>query len=68
MNEPSATDLRHDVDEAREVWQEAARVMGLHRELASMYRSGSKDKRTMGILWERIEEGERGLRRQGVYL
>jgi cellobiose-specific phosphotransferase system component IIA len=68
MIEPTAADLEHDVDEARELWQEAARVMGLHRELASMYRTNSKDKRTIATLWERINEGEANLRRQGVYL
>lgn len=50
------------------MWEEAARVMGLHRELAYMYRTKSRDKRTIAFLWERIEEGEAALRAIGVYL
>lgn len=68
MTEPTAEDLKHSVDEARWVWEEAARVMGLHRELAHLYRTHSKDKRTIAQLWELIEQGEYGLRAIGVQL
>lgn len=68
MNEPTAEDLQHGLEDARWVWEEAARVLGLHRELAHLYRTRSKDKRTINALWERIEEGEYGLRAIGVYL
>lgn len=68
MNEPTAQDLEHSLDEARDIWQEAARVMALHRELASLYRTKSKDKTRIETLWDRIREGEAGLSRQGVYL
>jgi hypothetical protein len=66
--EPNATALEHDIDDARWVWQEAARIMALHRELASLYRNKSKDKRTIETLWHRIDEGEANLRALGVYL
>ncbi len=65
--EDSAT-LGHDPEEARWIWQEAARVLSLHRELASLYRNKSTDTRTIKKLWELIDEGEFGLRLVGVYL
>lgn len=67
-DEPTAEDLAHEVDEARWVWQEAARLYGLHRELAYLYRTGSKDRRTIDALWDRIEEGEYALKMIGVEL
>lgn len=67
-NEPTAEDLGHDVSDARWVWQEAARIYALHRELAYLYKTGSKDRRTIDTLWERIEEGEYALRTIGVEL
>jgi len=68
MSEPSAADLWHDPDEAKWVWTEAARVLGLHRELANLYRNRSTDTRTIRRLWELIEEGEYALRLVGVNL
>jgi hypothetical protein len=60
--------LRHDPGEARWVWEEAARIYGLHTELANLYRNKSNDKRTINKLWELIEEGEYALRTVGVSL
>lgn len=60
--------LRHDPNEARWVWEEAARIYGLHNELANLYRNKSGDKRTIGKLWDLIEEGEYALRVVGVNL
>lgn len=68
MAEPTASDLKHSPEDAKWVWQEAARIMALHRELAVLYRSGGRDKRTIKTLWERIDEGEYALRAVGVYL
>jgi hypothetical protein len=68
MTEPTAEDLKHNLEDARWVWEEAARILGLHRELAYLYRTGGRDKRTIRELWERIEEGEYGLRAIGVQL
>lgn len=67
-NEPTAADLWHDPEDAKWVWTEAARVLGLHRELAYLYRSTSSDKRTIARLWELIDEGEYALRLVGVHL
>lgn len=66
--EPTAEDLWHNPEDAKWVWQEAARILGLHRELANLYRNNSTDKRTIKQLWTLIEEGEYGLRTVGVYL
>lgn len=60
--------LEHDPDDARHIWEEAARVYRLHNELANLYRANSQDKRTIRTLWDRIEEGEYGLRALGVSL
>lgn len=67
-DEPTAADLAHDTEDARWVWEEAARLYGLHRELAYLYRSGGRDRRTIDALWGRIEEGEYALRMIGVEL
>jgi hypothetical protein len=60
--------LRHDPEQARWIWEEAARIYGLHNELASLYRNNSRDKRTINDLWALIEEGEYALRVVGVAL
>ncbi len=66
--DPTAADLWHDPEDAKWVWVEAARVLALHRELASLYRNKSTDKRTIDRLWELIDEGEYALRLVGVQL
>jgi len=63
-----ANELEHSLEDARWVWEEAARILGLHRELAYLYRTKSSDKRTIKALWESIDEGEYGLRAIGVEL
>lgn len=68
MGEPTAGDLHHSLEDAKWVWQEAARIMALHRELAHLYQRGGRDKRTIRALWEKIDEGEYALRTAGVYL
>lgn len=66
--EPTAEDLEYSLDEARWIWEEAAAVMRLHGELASLYRTNSRDKRTIKLLWQQIEQREAALRLAGVYL
>jgi hypothetical protein len=65
---PGPEQLAYTLEEARWVWEETARVMALHRELADMYRNNSRDTRTIRTIWERIEEGEAPLRAIGVSL
>jgi CDP-glycerol glycerophosphotransferase (TagB/SpsB family) len=66
--EPTSEDLYHKLEDARWIWEEAARVYRLHGELASLYRTRSNDKRTIRTLWEKIDEGEAALRLVGVQL
>lgn len=66
--ETNADQLQYPLEEARWVWEEAARVMRLHGELASLYRAKSRDRGTMNLLWEKIEEGEAALALIGVRL
>jgi len=66
--EEDSGSLDYSLEDARWVWEEAARIMALHRELADMYRNGSRDKRTIRTMWERIEEGEHALAAIGVFL
>lgn len=61
-------ELKYDPDEARWIWEETQRVLALHAELASYYRTKSRDHRTIKMLWEKITEGEAGLRAIGVHL
>ena len=68
QQEPVATDLRHDPEEARKVWEKVARTYGLHNERAVLYRTNSRDKRTINVLWQRIEELEAELALEGVRL
>jgi len=66
--EPTGADLPFRAEDARWVWEEAARINGLHNELAYLYRTKSTDVRTIKKLWELIEEGEYALRVVGVRL
>jgi hypothetical protein len=61
-------ELDYGLEDARWLWEEFARIQALHGELAYLYRTGSRDTRTIKILWELIEEGEMGLRVAGVKL
>jgi hypothetical protein len=66
--EPTADQLRHNLDDARWVWSESLRVYNLHAELASLYRTGSRDRKSIANLWEHIEAGEYALRAVGIEL
>lgn len=44
------------------------KLMNLHRELASLYRTKSKDRRTIANLWYHIDGLELDLRSEGVAL
>lgn len=61
-------ELPHDVSMARFIVTEVQRVLSLHAELAHYYRSRSRDKATITLLWQKIDEGEAGLRVMGVAL
>lgn len=63
-----SANLPHDVSMARFIVVEVQRVYALHAELAHYYRVRSKDRATITLLWEKIEEGEAGLRALGVAL
>lgn len=64
----SAFETPHDPELARFIWEEMVRVTKLHGELSYYYRTKSRDKRTIQALWDRIDEGEAGLRVLGVQL
>lgn len=44
------------------------KLMNLHRELASLYRNKSRDRRTIAALWYYIDGLELDLRAEGVQL
>lgn len=44
------------------------KLMRLHRELAGLYRSKSKDRRTIANLWYHIDGLEMDLRAEGIEL
>ena len=67
-NSERSSTLPYNNDDARWAWEEAARIMGLHRELASLYRTGSHDNHRIRLLWEKIDDGERALASVGVKL
>lgn len=67
-NAEESNELPYDVSMARFITVEVQRVMSLHAELAHYYRSKSRDKSTIALLWEKIEGGESGLRALGVTL
>lgn len=48
--------------------QKYIKLMGLHRELASLYRVKSRDRRTIANLWYYIDGLEIDLRAEGVAL
>lgn len=48
--------------------QKYIKLMGLHQHLASLYRSKSRDRRTISTLWYYIDGLELDLRAEGVKL
>ena len=67
----SASDIpyiSHNPDAAERVIQKYLKLMSLHRELASLYRTKSSDRRTIANLWYYIDGLEIDLRAEGVKL
>ena len=60
--------LPHNPDAAERVIQKYLKLMSLHRELASLYRTKSRDRRTIANLWYYIDGLEIDLRAEGVKL
>ena len=60
--------LPHNPDAAERVIQKYLKLMSLHRELASLYRTKSRDRRTIANLWYYIDGLELDLRAGGVKL
>lgn len=67
-NAEENNELPYEVSMARFIVVEVQRVLSLHAELAHYYRSKSRDKATITLLWEKIDGGEAGLRALGVNL
>lgn len=51
-------ELPHDIDSVRAEMNLRVRIDALHRELASYYRTKSKDRKTIANLWFAIERLE----------
>ena len=62
------TDLPYDPSRTEQVVQKYIKLMGLHRELSSLYRSKSRDHRTIASLWYHIDGLELELESAGVVL
>lgn len=62
------TDLPYDPLKTEATMQKYIKLMGLHRELASLYRVKSRDFRTIGRLWWYIDGLELDLQSEGVVL
>lgn len=62
------TDLPYDADTTASDIQLYSKLMTLHRELSSYYRSKSRDFRTMANLWYHIDGIELDLRSRGWVL
>lgn len=62
------TDLPYDPLKTEATMQKYIKLMGLHRELASLYRVKSRDRRTIANLWYYIDGLEIDLRAEGVAL
>jgi hypothetical protein len=60
--------LPYKQDLADAVWLKYLKLMRLHRELASLYRAKSSDRRTISSLWYFIDGLELDLRHEGVVL
>lgn len=61
-------DLPYDEAHADRVWMKYLKLQGLHMELASLYRTKSKDRKTISTLWYYIDGLELDLRAEGVVL
>lgn len=62
-------DMRTPEEErAAWVWREKHKLDLLHSELASYYRTKSNDRKTIALLWRKIEESEALLILEGVIL
>lgn len=62
------TDLPHDINETEEMLLKYIRLTDLHRELSSLYRTKSRDRRTVARLWYLIDELEFEFKKNGVEL
>lgn len=65
-NKPSERDLPPEEARGHWVWRTKHQVDILHSELASYYRAGSTDYKTIRLLWKKIEEYEALLVLEGV--
>jgi hypothetical protein len=66
MDEP--TNLPYAAEHADRQIMKYLKLMRLHRELASLYRTKSKDRRSISNLWYHIDGLELDLRSEGVEL
>lgn len=62
------TETPYDPLKVEATMQKYIKLMGLHRELASLYRAKSRDRRTIAQLWYYIDGLELDLRTEGVKL
>lgn len=62
------TEMPHSVEAAERSMQKYIKLMGLHRELSSLYRAKSRDRRSIAQLWYIIDGLELDLRAEGVAL
>jgi hypothetical protein len=60
--------LPHDAEHADRQIMKYLKLMRLHHELSSLYRTKSKDRRTISNLWYLIDGLELDLRSEGVAL
>lgn len=61
-------ELPYDAEDTEYVIQLFVKLMHLHRELASLYRVKSRDRRTIANLWYHIDGLELDLTSRGVKL
>lgn len=67
-NGPDWNGLPYDGDAAEHTILKYLKLMSLHRELASLYRTKSRDRRTIANLWYHIDGLELDLYHEGVRL
>lgn len=60
--------LPYDMEASERLIQKYLKLQRLHMELSSLYRSRSKDRRTISHLWHLIDGLELDLRAEGVRL
>lgn len=63
-----SAELPYDPIRTEANMQKYIKLMGLHQHLASLYRSKSRDRRTISTLWYYIDGLELDLRAEGVKL